>query len=66
MLPQPKTMKEMLSQADIVSLHVPETDQTKNLINKTNLKYFKKGAILLNYARGEVVDLKALSMCFEG
>lgn len=56
-----KSMKEVLSQADIVTLHVPETAQTKNLINKTNLKLFKKGAILLNYARGEVVDLEALS-----
>ena len=33
----------------------------KNLINKNNLKYCKKGALLLNYARGEVVDLKALA-----
>ncbi|MBK6935716.1 MAG: phosphoglycerate dehydrogenase [Chitinophagaceae bacterium] len=55
-----KTLKEVLSTADIDSLHVPETKQTKNLINKANLKYFKKGAILINYARGEVVDLDAL------
>jgi len=56
-----KNLKELLSVSDIVSLHVPETAQTKNLINKTNLKYCKKGALLLNYARGEVVDLKALA-----
>jgi D-3-phosphoglycerate dehydrogenase / 2-oxoglutarate reductase len=56
-----KTLKELLSRADIITLHVPETNQTKNLINKTNLKYFKKGSILINYARGEVVDLDALS-----
>jgi D-3-phosphoglycerate dehydrogenase / 2-oxoglutarate reductase len=56
-----KTLKELLGRADIVTLHVPETSQTKNLINKTNLKYFKKGSILINYARGEVVDLEALS-----
>lgn len=56
-----KTLKELLSNADVVSLHVPETEQTKNLINKQNLKYFKKGSILINYARGEVVDLEALS-----
>lgn len=56
-----KNMKEVLNNSDIISLHVPETAQTKNLINKNNLKHFKKGAILLNYARGEVVDLKALS-----
>ncbi len=56
-----KTMKELLAQADIVSLHVPDTPQTKNLINKNNLKYFKQNAILINYARGEVVDLNALA-----
>ncbi|HRI22901.1 MAG TPA: phosphoglycerate dehydrogenase [Panacibacter sp.] len=56
-----RTLKELVSQSEIVSLHVPETAQTKNLINKSNLKYFKKGAILINYARGEVVDLGALA-----
>ena len=55
-----KSLKELLGRADVITLHVPETSQTKNLINKTNLKYFKKGAILINYARGEVVDLDAL------
>lgn len=55
-----KSLKELLSRADVVTLHVPETLQTKNLINKSNLKYFKKGSILINYARGEVVDLEAL------
>jgi D-3-phosphoglycerate dehydrogenase len=59
---QKKTLKEVLGQADIVTLHVPETAQTKNLINKTVLKQFKKGSILLNYARGEVVDLEALAI----
>ena len=55
-----KTLKEVLNRADIVTMHVPETSQTKNIINKTTLKQFKKGAILINYARGEVVDLDAL------
>jgi D-3-phosphoglycerate dehydrogenase len=55
-----RSLKELLSRADVVTLHVPETAQTKNLINKNNLRYFKKGALLLNYARGEVVDLDAL------
>ncbi|HEU4860556.1 MAG TPA: phosphoglycerate dehydrogenase [Chitinophagaceae bacterium] len=55
-----KSLKELLSRSDIVTLHVPETSQTQNLINRSNLKYFKKGAILINYARGEVVDLEAL------
>lgn len=56
-----KTIKDVVSQADIVTLHVPETQQTKNMINKTVIKQFKKGSILLNYARGEVVDLEALA-----
>jgi len=56
-----KTLKEVVSEADIVTLHVPDTSQTKNMINKTLLKSFKKGSILLNYARGEVVDLEALA-----
>jgi len=55
-----KSLKELLSRSDIVTLHVPETSQTKNLINRSILKHFKKGAILINYARGEVVDLEAL------
>ncbi len=55
-----KTLKDVLSKADVVTLHVPETSQTKNIINKNTLKHFKKGSILINYARGEVVDLDAL------
>lgn len=56
-----KSLKELVGNTDVVSLHVPETPQTKNLINKQNLKFFKKGSILINYARGEVVDLDALT-----
>ncbi len=55
-----KSIKDVVSQSDIITLHVPETGHTKNLINKPLLKHFKKGAILINYARGEVVDLEAL------
>lgn len=57
---QVRSLKDLLAQSDVVTLHVPETAQTKNLINKTTIKHFKKGAILLNYARGEVVDLDVL------
>ena len=55
-----RSLKELVSSSDIITLHVPETAQTKNLINKSIIKHFKKGSILLNYARGEVVDLEAL------
>jgi D-3-phosphoglycerate dehydrogenase len=60
-----KSIKDIVSQADIVTLHVPETHQTKNLINKTVIKQFKKGGILINYARGEVVDLDALKVALQ-
>ncbi len=56
-----KSIKELVSSSDIISLHVPETASTKNLINKEVLKQFKQGSILINYARGEVVDLDALA-----
>jgi len=55
-----KSLKELLQASDVVTLHVPEIESTKNLINKTNLSYFKNGAVLINYARGGVVDLAAL------
>ena len=56
-----KSIKEIVTSSDIISLHVPETNQTKNLIDKAMLKQFKAGSILVNYARGEVVDLEALA-----
>jgi D-3-phosphoglycerate dehydrogenase len=60
-----KSIKDLVSQADIVTLHVPETHQTKNLISKSVIKQFKKGSILINYARGEVVDLDALKVALQ-
>lgn len=56
-----KSLKELVSKADIISLHVPELPTTKNLVNKALLKSFKPGSILINYARGEVVDIDALA-----
>ena len=60
-----KTLKAVVSNADILTLHVPELPTTRNLINRNILKYFKKGSILINYARGEVVDLDALRRALE-
>jgi len=56
-----KTLEELVFEADIVTLHIPDTRQTKNLINANVLSQFKKGSILINYARGEVVDVDALA-----
>ena len=55
-----KTLKDLLQEADIVTLHVPEIPSTKNIINKQTLALCKKGAVIINYARGTVVDLPAL------
>lgn len=60
-----KSLKDLLKHSDVVTLHVPETDQTKTLLNKTNLKWCKKGAIIINYARGEVIELNALRKAIE-
>ncbi|CAN5658236.1 phosphoglycerate dehydrogenase [soil metagenome] len=56
-----KTLRDLVGKADIISLHVPEIPATKNMINKNLLKSFKKGSILINYARGQVVDIDALA-----
>lgn len=56
-----KSLQELVSNADVISLHVPETAATQDLINKELLDEFKKGSILINYARGQVVDLDALA-----
>lgn len=54
-------LKDVLRQSDIVSLHVPLTEETKNLIGKDELALMKKSAFLINTARGGVVDEKALA-----
>jgi D-3-phosphoglycerate dehydrogenase len=56
-----KDITTLVASADVISLHVPETQGTQKLINKELLASFKKGSILINYARGQVVDIEALS-----
>ncbi|HRH77482.1 MAG TPA: phosphoglycerate dehydrogenase [Cellvibrionaceae bacterium] len=58
---QAASLEALLSQADIVSLHVPELDSTKNMIGTAQLEHMKPGAILLNASRGTVVDIDALA-----
>lgn len=62
---KPMQLEELLRTADVVSLHVPETRLTQNLINKEKLGLLKKTAFLINTSRGRVVDLDALAACLE-
>jgi D-3-phosphoglycerate dehydrogenase len=55
------SLDELLKASDFVSLHVPETPQTKNMIGGSELGAMKKGAYLLNASRGSVVDIPALA-----
>jgi D-3-phosphoglycerate dehydrogenase len=52
---------DVLGEADFVSLHVPETPQTKNLIGKEEIARMKRGSFLLNASRGTVVHIEALA-----
>ncbi len=60
-----RSLNELVAQSDVISLHVPENVTTNNLVNKELLKEFKPGSILINYARGHVVDLEALKESLE-
>ncbi len=54
------SLENLLNAADIVTLHVPETPSTYMMMNKTRINQMKKGASLINLARGTVVDIDAL------
>ena len=55
------SLDELLSICDIVTLHVPSNEQTKNMINAEKIALMKKTAILINCARGPVLDSHALA-----
>ncbi len=55
------TLEELLTQSDVVTLHVPETESTRGLIGAAQINAMKPGAHLINLARGTVVDIDALA-----
>lgn len=57
---QVDSLSSLLSEADFVTLHVPELPETTNLISAPQLAQMKKGSYLINNARGRVVDIPAL------
>lgn len=55
------SLAQVLSQSDVVTLHVPATADTRNMIDAAAIRQMKPGAALINAARGKVVDLDALA-----
>jgi len=55
------SLDELLGAADVVTLHVPETEQTRGMIGQAELARMKPGSFLINNARGSIVDVKALA-----
>lgn len=62
---QLSTLGELLAEADVVSLHVPETPDTKNMMGAEQIARMKKGSFLINASRGTVVDIDALAAALE-
>jgi D-3-phosphoglycerate dehydrogenase / 2-oxoglutarate reductase len=56
-----ESLQDLLTQSDIVSLHVPETPATSGMIGEAELRLMKPGSYLINNSRGTVVDLDALA-----
>ncbi|HAS8514924.1 TPA: phosphoglycerate dehydrogenase [Vibrio vulnificus] len=59
------TMSELLNKCDVISLHVPETPETKNMMGAEEFARMKPGSIFINAARGTVVDIEALCHSLE-
>ncbi len=55
-----ENLPTLLSKADYISLHVPYSEATKNMINQNNIRFLKNGARLLNFSRGEIVECAAI------
>lgn len=53
-------LEELLQKADIITVHTPLTPETKHLINRSNIRYVKKGSFLINTARGPIIETEAL------
>ena len=55
------SLSELLGTADVISLHVPQTPETRGMIGRQQIEQMKDGAILINNARGDLIDLDALA-----
>ena len=60
-----KTLEELLQQTDTLSIHVPLTPETRNMISTRELALLPKGAVLINTARGPIVDIDAVAVALK-
>lgn len=58
-------LDELLQSSDVISLHLPLTPETKHILNRENMGKIKKGAYLINTARGPLIDTEALLVALE-
>jgi D-3-phosphoglycerate dehydrogenase len=62
---QVPSLNQLLASSDVISLHVPETESTRNLIGARQIEQMQPGAIVINASRGTVVDIEALAAGLE-
>jgi len=60
-----ESFEQLLATSDVVTFHVPETEQTQNMMNSAAFERLKEGAIIVNASRGTVVDIDALEQALE-
>lgn len=60
-----ESFHHLLETSDVISFHVPETEQTKNMMNEEAFNHLKNGAILINASRGTVVDIQQLDSALQ-
>ncbi len=60
-----ENMQALFQRSDIVTMHVPALEATRGMINTEALSYFKEGAVLLNFARGELIETAAIAQALQ-
>lgn len=60
------SLEEIFAESDILSFHVPLNEESRHMVNRESLKKMKDGVVLINTARGELMDTQALIISYVG